>query len=42
MSRNTQKYSQSYIDEGRGRREIEVAWRRKWRVRRGEGNLDSN
>ena len=38
--RNTQRYSHSYIEKRRGRREIEVTRRRKEGVER--GNLASN
>ena len=37
-ARNTQRDSQSYVEKRRGRKEIEVAWRRKGRVKREESN----
>ena len=39
---NTQRYSQSYIQKRRGRREIDVTKRRRGEVKREESNLDSN
>jgi len=39
---NTERDSQSYIEKRRGRKEIEVTWRRKGRVKRGERNQASN
>ena len=38
---STWRDSQSYIEKRRGRREIEVARRRRGRVKRGESNLAS-
>ena len=40
--RDTQKGSQNYIKKRKGRREIEVAKRRRGGVKRGENNLTSN
>ena len=40
--RDTQKGSKSYMEERRGRREIEVTRRRRRGIRRGESNLASN
>ena len=40
--RDTQRGSQSYMEKRRGRREVEVTWGRKRRVKRGESNQDSN
>ena len=40
--RDTQRGSQSYMEERRGRREIEVIRRRRGGVKRGESNLASN
>ena len=40
--RNNQRYSQNYIEKRRGRREIEVASRRRGGVKRGESKLASN
>jgi len=37
--RDTQRSSQSYMENRRGRREIEVTRRRRGRVKRGERNL---
>ena len=37
--RDTQRSSQSYMEKKRGRREIEVTRRRRWRVKTGETNL---
>ena len=36
--RDTQRGSQSYMEKRRGRREVEVTWGRKRRVKRGESN----
>ena len=40
--RDTQRGSQSYMEKRRGRREVEVTWGRKRRVKRGESNQASN
>ena len=40
--RDTQRGSQSYMEKRRGRREIEVARRRREEVKRGAGHLASN
>ena len=40
--RDTQRGSQSYMEKRRGRREVEVTWGRKRRVKRGESNQVSN
>ena len=40
--RDTQRGSQSYMEERRGRREIEVTRRRRGGVKRRESNLASN
>ena len=40
--RDTQRGSQSYMEKRRGRREVEVTWGRKRRVKRGENNLAIN
>ena len=40
--RDTQRGSQSYIEKRRGRREIEVARRRRGGIKRGESQLASN
>ena len=40
--RDTQRYSQSYMEKRRGRREIEVTRRRRGGIKRGESNLASN
>ena len=40
--RDTQRDSQSYIEQRRGRREIEVTRRRRGGIKRGEHNLASN
>ena len=40
--RDTQRGSQSYVEKRRGRRETEVTWGRKRRVKRGESNQASN
>ena len=40
--RNTERGSQSYMEKGRGRREIEVTRRRIGGIKRGESNLASN
>ena len=40
--RDTQRGSQSYMKKRRGKREIEVARRRSWGVKREETNLASN
>ena len=40
--RDTQRGSQSYMEKRRGRREIEVARRRRGGIKRGERNLASN
>ena len=40
--RDTQKGSQSYMEERRGRREIEVTRRRRGEIKRGESNLGRN
>ena len=34
-AKNMQRESQSYIEKRRGRKEIEVTWRRKGSIRRG-------
>ena len=39
--RDTQRGSQSYMEKRRGRREIEVAKRRRGGIKRGESNLAS-
>ena len=39
--RDTQRGSQSYMEERRGRREIEVIRRRRAGIKRGESNLAS-
>ena len=39
--RDTQSGLQSYMEERRGRREIEVTRRRQGRIKRGESNLTS-
>ena len=39
--RDTQRGSQSYMEERRGRREIEVIRRRRGGIKRGESNLAS-
>ena len=36
--RDTQRGPQSYMEKRRGRREVEVTWGRKRRVKRGESN----
>ena len=41
-ARNTQRDTLSYIEKEIWRREIEVTWRRKGRVKRGESNQASN
>ena len=33
--------TQSYMEKRRGRREIEVTWRRRGGIKKGESNLDS-
>ena len=40
--RDTQRGSQSYMENRRGRREIEVTWSRRGRIKRGESKLASN
>ena len=40
--RDTQRGSQSYMEKRRGRREVEVTWGRKRRVKRGKSNQASN
>ena len=40
--RNTQRGSQSYMENRRGRRVIEVTRRRKGEIKRGETNVASN
>ena len=40
--RDTQRGSQSYMEKRRGRREIEVARRRRGGIKRGESTLASN
>ena len=40
--RDTQRGSQSYMEERRGRREIEVTRRRRGGIKRGESKLASN
>ena len=40
--RDTQKSSLSYMEKGRGRREVEVTRRRRGGIKRGENNLASN
>ena len=40
--KDTQRGSQSYMEKGRGRREIEVTRRRRGGIKRGESNLASN
>ena len=40
--RDTQRGSQSYMEERRGRREIEVTKRRRGGIKRGESKLASN
>ena len=40
--RDTQRGSQSYMEQRRGRREIEVTRRRKGEIKRGESKLASN
>ena len=40
--RNTQRGSQSYMENRRGRREIEVTRRRRGGIKRGESKLASN
>ena len=40
--RNTQRDSKSYMEKRRGRREIEVARRRRGGIKRGESNLGIN
>ena len=40
--RNTQRDSPSYIENRRGRKEIEMTWSGKGRVNRGESNQASN
>jgi len=39
---NSQRYSQSYIQKRRGRREIEITKRRRGGVKREESNIASN
>ena len=41
-ARDTKRSSQSYMEKGRGRREIEVTKMRRGGVKRGESNLASN
>ena len=41
-ARDTQRSSQSYMENRRGRREIEVTRRRRGGVKRGESNLARN
>ena len=40
--RDTQRGTQSYMENRRGRREIEVTRRRRGRIKRGESNLANN
>ena len=40
--RDTQRGSQSYMEKRRGRREVEVTWGRKRRVKSGKKNQSSN
>ena len=40
--RDTQRGTQSYMEKRRGRREIEVTWRRRGGIKRGESKLASN
>ena len=40
--RDTQRGSQSYMEERRGRKEMEVTRRRRGGIKRGESNLASN
>ena len=40
--RDTQRGSQSYMGKRRGRREIEVTWRRRGGIKRAESKLASN
>ena len=40
--RDTKRGSQSYMEKGGGRREIDVTRRRKGGIKRGESNLASN
>ena len=40
--RDTQRGSQSYMEERRGRKEMEVTRRRRRGIKRGESNLASN
>ena len=40
--RDTQRGTQSYMEERRGRREIEVTRRRRGEIKRGESKLASN
>ena len=40
--RDTQKGSQSYMEQRRGKKELEVTRRRKEGIKRGENNLASN
>ena len=40
--RDTQRGTLSYMEESRGRREIEVARRRRGEIKRGESKLASN
>jgi len=35
-AQNTQRDSQSYVEMKRGRKEVEVTWRRKETIKRGE------
>ena len=42
IARDTQKDSQSYTGKRRGKREIEVAWRRTGGVKRRKNNQTSN
>jgi len=41
-AQNTQRDSQNYVEKRRGRKEIEMTWWGKVRVKRGESNQDSN
>ena len=40
--RDTQRGTQSYMEKGRGRREIEVTRRRRGGIKRGESKLATN
>jgi len=39
---NTQRDSQSYVKKRKGRKEIEVTWRKKERVKMGGSNQTNN